>query len=48
VNQLWKSSFGLSLIEAETVLLAFVVCGGLAFELLKILPEIWSTITSFF
>ncbi|QKX62512.1 uncharacterized protein TRUGW13939_09673 [Talaromyces rugulosus] len=30
------------------VLLAFVVCGGLAFELLKILPEIWSTITSFF
>jgi hypothetical protein len=30
------------------VLLAFVVCGGLIFELLRVVPEIWSAITSFF
>ncbi|KAH8698248.1 hypothetical protein BGW36DRAFT_142305 [Talaromyces proteolyticus] len=28
------------------VILAFVVCGGLAFELLRIVPDIWSAITS--
>ncbi|KAF9885119.1 hypothetical protein FE257_000696 [Aspergillus nanangensis] len=28
------------------VILAFVVCGGLAFELLRIIPEIWSTAVS--
>lgn len=30
------------------VLLAFVVCGGLAFELLRIVPEIWSFLTGMF
>ncbi|KAE8554568.1 hypothetical protein TMatcc_005880 [Talaromyces marneffei ATCC 18224] len=30
------------------VLLAFVVCGGLIFELLRVVPEIWTAITSFF
>ncbi|KAI9042205.1 RAMP4 family protein [Aspergillus affinis] len=30
------------------VLLAFVIFGGLAFELLRIVPEIWSTIVSMF
>ncbi|OKL61187.1 hypothetical protein UA08_03939 [Talaromyces atroroseus] len=30
------------------VLLAFVVCGGLVFELLKVVPEIWSAIVSVF
>ncbi|KAL1987524.1 hypothetical protein VTN96DRAFT_3451 [Rasamsonia emersonii] len=30
------------------VLLAFVICGGLVFELLRVIPEIWSAITSFF
>lgn len=30
------------------VLLAFVICGGLAFELLRVVPEIWSTIASMF
>ncbi|PLB54309.1 hypothetical protein P170DRAFT_397611 [Aspergillus steynii IBT 23096] len=30
------------------VLLAFVICGGLAFELLRIVPEIWSSAVSMF
>lgn len=29
-------------------LLAFVVCGGLVFELLRVVPELWSTTISFF
>jgi len=29
------------------VLLAFVVCGGLIFELLRIVPELWTAITHF-
>ncbi|KAJ5946236.1 hypothetical protein N7454_003075 [Penicillium verhagenii] len=28
------------------VILAFVVCGGLILELLKVVPEIWSTVAS--
>ncbi|KAJ5674857.1 uncharacterized protein N7477_004791, partial [Penicillium maclennaniae] len=28
------------------VVLAFVVCGGLLLELLKIVPEVWSTVAS--
>ncbi|KAJ5591768.1 uncharacterized protein N7459_002137 [Penicillium hispanicum] len=28
------------------VILAFVVCGGLVLELLRIVPELWSTVTS--
>ncbi|CAG8908765.1 unnamed protein product [Penicillium egyptiacum] len=28
------------------VLLAFVVCGGLLLELLRIVPDIWSTVVS--
>ncbi|OXV07423.1 hypothetical protein Egran_04812 [Elaphomyces granulatus] len=30
------------------VLLAFVICGGLVFELLRLLPQIWSFIVSFY
>ncbi|KAJ5124608.1 uncharacterized protein N7515_008433 [Penicillium bovifimosum] len=30
----------------ELVLLAFVVCGGLLLELLRIVPELWSTVSS--
>ncbi|KKK14601.1 hypothetical protein ARAM_006397, partial [Aspergillus rambellii] len=29
-------------------LLAFVVCGGLIFELLRIIPELWSATASLF
>ncbi|KAJ5122847.1 hypothetical protein N7448_003981 [Penicillium atrosanguineum] len=28
------------------VVLAFVVCGGLLLELLKIVPDLWSTVAS--
>ncbi|KAJ5899818.1 hypothetical protein N7495_004562 [Penicillium taxi] len=28
------------------VILAFVVCGGLLLELVRIVPEIWSTVAS--
>lgn len=30
------------------VLLAFVVCGGLLLELLRIVPDLWSTVVSWF
>ncbi|KAE8147653.1 hypothetical protein BDV25DRAFT_131913 [Aspergillus avenaceus] len=30
------------------VLLAFVVCGGLAFEFLRIMPEIWTATVAMF
>ncbi|KAL1994658.1 hypothetical protein VTN49DRAFT_2128 [Thermomyces lanuginosus] len=30
------------------VLLAFAICGGLIFELLRVVPELWSSIASFF
>ncbi|RJE25513.1 hypothetical protein PHISCL_02125 [Aspergillus sclerotialis] len=30
------------------VLLAFIICGGLAFELLRIVPEIWSFFVAIF
>ncbi|OJJ43017.1 hypothetical protein ASPZODRAFT_154984 [Penicilliopsis zonata CBS 506.65] len=30
------------------VILAFVVCGGLIFELLRIVPELWSAVGSMF
>ncbi|KAJ5372117.1 hypothetical protein N7517_004123 [Penicillium concentricum] len=30
------------------VLLAFVVCGGLLLELLRIVPDLWSTVISWF
>ncbi|KAJ5766396.1 uncharacterized protein N7511_004012 [Penicillium nucicola] len=30
------------------VILAFVVCGGLLLELLRIVPELWSTVASMF
>ncbi|KAJ5114581.1 hypothetical protein NUU61_000340 [Penicillium alfredii] len=29
------------------VILAFVVCGGLLLELMRIVPELWSTMASF-
>ena len=32
----------------DLVLLAFIICGGLAFELLRVVPEIWSLVTSMF
>lgn len=38
--------FNANTANAILVLLAFVVCGGLAFELLRIVPEIWSTAVS--
>ncbi|KAJ5777095.1 hypothetical protein N7520_000341 [Penicillium odoratum] len=28
------------------IILAFVVCGGLILELLKVVPELWSTVAS--
>ncbi|KAL2215269.1 hypothetical protein M432DRAFT_634753 [Thermoascus aurantiacus ATCC 26904] len=30
------------------VVLAFVICGGLVFEFLRIVPEIWSVIAALF
>jgi len=30
------------------VVLAFVVCGGILFELLRVVPELWAAILSFF
>jgi len=30
------------------VVLAFVVCGGILFELLRVVPELWAVIVSFF
>jgi hypothetical protein len=30
------------------VVLAFVVCGGLLLELVRIVPELWSTVASWF
>ncbi|KAL1878306.1 hypothetical protein Plec18167_004373 [Paecilomyces lecythidis] len=30
------------------VLLAFIVCGGVLFELLRVVPEIWSVVASSF
>ncbi|RMJ28319.1 hypothetical protein PHISP_00796 [Aspergillus sp. HF37] len=30
------------------VVLAFIICGGLAFELLRVVPELWSFVTSMF
>ncbi|KAL4737785.1 hypothetical protein BDV11DRAFT_206485 [Aspergillus similis] len=35
-----------SLSTGWVVLLAFVVCGGLIFELLRIVPQLWSAIAS--
>ncbi|BDD56505.1 hypothetical protein MAP00_001953 [Monascus purpureus] len=29
-------------------ILAFVICGGLIFELMRIIPELWTVITSVF
>ncbi|KAL3477828.1 hypothetical protein BJX99DRAFT_256999 [Aspergillus californicus] len=29
-------------------LLAFVVCGGLIFEIMRVVPELWSATASFF
>lgn len=37
-----------SISKTSTALLAFVVCGGLVFELLRVVPELWSTTISFF
>lgn len=34
--------------EAPTVVLAFAVCGGLAFEALRIIPELWSAAAAMF
>ncbi|PIG84095.1 hypothetical protein AARAC_011398 [Aspergillus arachidicola] len=34
--------------EAPTVVLAFAVCGGLAFEALRIVPELWSAAVAMF
>jgi hypothetical protein len=31
-----------------TVVLAFAVCGGLAFEALRIVPEMWSSAVTMF
>lgn len=30
------------MLTPETVVLAFVVCGGILFELLKLVPAIWT------
>ncbi|KAL1998563.1 hypothetical protein VTN02DRAFT_5961 [Thermoascus thermophilus] len=30
------------------VVLAFVICGGLVFELLRVVPELWSVIAALF
>ncbi|KAL4745074.1 hypothetical protein BDW72DRAFT_66716 [Aspergillus terricola var. indicus] len=35
-----------SLSTGWVVLLAFVVCGGLIFEVLRIVPQLWSAIAS--
>ncbi|KAJ5291126.1 hypothetical protein N7478_000377 [Penicillium angulare] len=35
-----------SLSAGWVVVLAFVVCGGLLLELLKIVPDLWSTVAS--
>ena len=32
--------------DSVVVLLAFVVCGGLVFELLRVVPEIWTAIAT--
>jgi hypothetical protein len=34
--------------KPSIALLAFVVCGGLLFELLRVVPELWSAIVSVF
>ncbi|KAL3463758.1 hypothetical protein BJX64DRAFT_256109 [Aspergillus heterothallicus] len=36
-----------SLSTGWVALLAFVVCGGLIFELLRVVPELWSAVSSF-
>lgn len=36
------------ILMCRTVLLAFVVCGGMFFELARIVPEIWGYIASLF
>ncbi|KAL4794132.1 hypothetical protein BDV19DRAFT_390411 [Aspergillus venezuelensis] len=37
-----------SLSTGWVALLAFVVCGGLIFEILRVVPELWSAIVGFF
>jgi len=32
--------------EVSVVVLAFVVCGGLILELLRVVPEIWNAVAS--
>ncbi|PTU19196.1 hypothetical protein P175DRAFT_0440487, partial [Aspergillus ochraceoroseus IBT 24754] len=43
-----KQSSKPSLPIGWVALLAFVVCGGLIFELLRIIPELWSATASLF
>ena len=37
-----------TMLNISPVLLAFVVCGGLLLELLRIVPDLWSTVVSWF
>ncbi|KAL4886376.1 hypothetical protein BJY04DRAFT_179049 [Aspergillus karnatakaensis] len=43
-----KQSSKPSLSTGWVALLAFVVCGGLIFELLRVVPELWSATVSVF
>ncbi|KAL2783169.1 hypothetical protein BJX66DRAFT_138391 [Aspergillus keveii] len=43
-----KNSSKPTLSTGWVALLAFVVCGGLLFELLRVVPELWSAIVSVF
>lgn len=47
-SQLIVKQSGLMVFDNSTVVLAFVVCGGLVLELLKVVPEIWNAIASVF
>lgn len=31
----------------DIVVLAFVLCGGMIFELLRVVPELWGIVSSF-
>jgi len=43
-----KQKFKAPVSTGWIVVLAFVVCGGVLFELLRVVPELWTMIASFF
>ncbi|KAK2768795.1 hypothetical protein FQN54_000651 [Arachnomyces sp. PD_36] len=43
-----KQSFKSPISAGWVVLLAFVVCGGVFFELLRVVPHLYQTVMSFF